>query len=78
MLLGDVNIQPYCALKYDLSQVCFFFSDFFSIFSSNNILTDGETVSSYCPERTAQRKAIKKPEATRTPIMISSIITDML
>ena len=78
MLLGDVNIRPYYNAKYDLCQLCDFFLFFFSFLFSYSILTDGETVSSYCPERTAHKNAAKNPLATTTPIIIKITITDII
>lgn len=78
MLLGDVNIRLSYSAKYDLRQVCEVFLFFFDFFSSNSILTLGETVSSYCPERTAHKKAAKKPVAIMAPIIINTMITDMV
>ena len=78
MLLGDVNIHPSFSAKYDLYQLCDFFLFFLTFLSSKSILTDGETVSSYCPERTAHKNATKNPVATTPPIIIKSTITDII
>ena len=78
MLLGDVNIHPYYSAKYDLCQLWDFFLFFFTFLSSYSIRTAGETVSSYCPERTAQKNAAKNPLATTTPMIIKIIITDII
>ena len=51
--------------------LCFFFS------LSKSILTDGELVSSYCPDRTDQMKAIRKTAATEVLITIKMTRADI-
>ena len=78
MLLGDSNLEHKTAKNNDLYQELDLVSFFFDFFSSKRILTEGEKVSSYWPDLTAQKKAVKKPPATKTLIMIKTIITLML
>jgi hypothetical protein len=47
------------------SDGCHFFCSG-SASSSSNILTDGVYKSSFCPERCAQKKAVKKASASST------------
>ena len=72
-----MNVKEDLVIYYFSWRLLLLSGPFLGTSSSNSILTEGDLVSSNCPDLTAQMKAIRKTVATTTLNRISRIITDI-